>query len=73
MVVPRAVAGPASRNCCFHFDTDMSDTPCLRAASAPEIFPDNTANTTRIVTSTGTFLGRDLPERPPNSGSRHGS
>ncbi|WP_201789337.1 hypothetical protein [Prescottella equi] len=51
----------------------MSDTPCLRAASAPDIFPDNTANTTRIVTSTGTFLRRDLPERPPNSGSRSGS
>ncbi len=43
----------------------MSDTPCRRAASAPDISQDNTANNTRIFTSTGIFVRRDLATRLP--------
>lgn len=43
----------------------MSDTPRRRAASAPDISQDNTANNTRIFTSTGIFVRRDLATRLP--------
>src|SRR5215211_8142550 len=51
-------ARPDSRNCCFHFPTEVSDTLFRRAASARVISPASTDNTIRVLSSTGNTGGR---------------
>jgi hypothetical protein len=44
----------------FQFDTDCSDTLALRAASAIDSSPASTDNTSRVLSSGGNALGRDI-------------